>query len=131
MPDLEALNSTYREKIVAHLERHPDAVLFLLTDSSGVLNDYQQQYGDRLIVSPCQRTDSNTGLHYQERDRPEDLANEVIVDACLAARCDAFIGNGFSNVSQTILHLKEWAADQCILCGYNMLNEPNLYLHEW
>ena len=131
MPDLEALNKTYHVKIKAHLEQHPDAALFLLTDSSRALNEYQQQYDDRLIVCPCQRTDSKTGLHYQERDRPEDLANEVIVDAYLAARCDAFIGNGFSNVSQTILHLKEWAADQCFLCGHNMLNEPNFYLHEW
>lgn len=131
VPDLEALNRTYRAKIATHLERYPDAALFLLTDSSRVLDEYQQQYGDRLIVSPCQRTDSKTGLHYQGLECPEDLANEVIVDAYLAARCDAFIGNGFSNVSQTILHLKEWETDRCFLCGHNMLDEPNFYLHEW
>ncbi len=131
VPDLEALNKTYQTRITTYFEQHPDASLFLLTDSSRVLHEYQQRYGARLVSSPCQRTDSNTGLHYQKNDRPEALANEVIVDAYLAARCDAFIGNGFSNVSQTIMHLKNWAAGQAFLCGHNMLNEPNFYLHEW
>lgn len=131
IPDLEALNQTYQARVKAYFEQHPDASLFLLTDSSRVLREYRQRYGAKLISSPCQRTDSNTGLHYQENDHPEGLANEVIIDAYLAARCDAFIGNGFSNVSQTIMHLKDWEAGQAFLCGHNMLNEPNFFLHEW
>lgn len=131
VPDLEALNRTYQAKIKAYFEMHPDATLFLLTDSSRVLSEYRLQYGNKLIVSSCQRTDLKTGLHYQECGCPEELANEVIIDAYLAARCDEFIGNGFSNVSQTILHLKTWKSGQYSLCGNNMLDEPNFYLHEW
>jgi hypothetical protein len=131
VPDLQALNRTYRENIEAHLKHHPDALVFLLTDSSTVLEEYQRRYGDKVITTRCRRTVSKTGLHYQALDHPEALANEVIIDTCLAARCSAFIGNGFSNVSQTVLHLKPWEADQCFLCGHNMSYEPNFYLHEW
>jgi len=131
VPDLEALNRTCQARIKTHFNQHPGTSLFLLTDSSRVLHEYRKRYGTRLIASPCQRTDSNTGLHYQKNDHPENLANEVIVDAHLAVRCDAFIGNGFSNVSQAIMHLKNWETGKTFLCGHNMLKEPNFFLHEW
>jgi hypothetical protein len=36
------------------------------------------------------------------------LGREVVIDTFLAARCDAFIGDGASGVSQAVTRLKHW-----------------------
>ena len=47
-------------------------------------------------------------MHYAGHDGRK-LGEEVVMEAFLAARCDAFLGNGASNVSTAIRHLKDWA----------------------
>ena len=55
----------------------------------------------------------------------------VVMDAFLAARCDAFLGNGASNVSTAIRHLKDWAPGSFELIGPDFLALPNQMLHRW
>ncbi len=132
IPDLNALSNTYHLEISHRLQHYPDTQIFLLTDSSKLMDTYIEKYGQsRIISTDCTRTASTTGLHYQEPSNPEILAREVIVDTYLATRCAAFIGNGYSNVSQTILHIKIWEPGQTHICGKNMLHETNFYLHDW
>ena len=59
------------------------------------------------------------------------LGEQVILDAWLAARCDFFLGNGGSNVSVGIRHLKDWRPGTFFLIGPDFLGERNLTLHNW
>ncbi len=54
-----------------------------------------------------------------------------MVDAYLAIRAKAFIGNGFSNPSLMVRHLRTWPEDHVKLIGPNMLHLHNVFLHRW
>ncbi|HFD80811.1 MAG TPA: hypothetical protein ENK05_10555 [Gammaproteobacteria bacterium] len=132
LPDIEQLHDSFHENIRLALDKHEPSSLFVLTDSSQLLDEFKRKYrGIPVIHTDCTRTDSSTGIHYQKLPQPERLAHEVIMDTYLAARADAFIGNGYSNVSLAISHLKDWAPGRCVLCGGNMSTEPNFFLHDW
>jgi hypothetical protein len=47
-------------------------------------------------------------LEWQTHIDGRRLAIEVIFDAYLAARCDAFVGDGASGVSNAVCRLKAW-----------------------
>jgi hypothetical protein len=99
--------------------------IFLLTDSSAILAQYQQRYGSRVVSTDCLRTESRTGLHYTGQPDKRRLGAEVLRDALLAARCDRFIGIGSSNVSCAINHLKEWTPGTTVLLGPLMTDRQN------
>ncbi len=118
---LGKINEQYHSLIEAHMSRISNSLIFLLTDDNTILEEYQHRYGDNLIHTDATRSSSGLGVHYQRDSSPTELGMEIIIDTYLAARCDYFIGNGLSNVSSTILHLKEWHPDHCILLAYNQL----------
>lgn len=130
-PELYEVNKAYHEIINNYLMHNPTSYIFLLTDSLEILSEYQYRYPERLIYTDCTRTDGKTGVHYQNLSSGRKLGLEIIRDTYLAARCNYFIGNGRSNVSSTILHLKEWSSEQYFMLSDNMLFEPHLFLHEW
>lgn len=127
---LHEVNKTYHAKIAEFLEAVRCDTIFLLTDSIGVINEFTARYGEKLVYTDCVRTDRDTGVHHQPRANPQETGIEVVVDTYLAARCVCFIGNGHSNVSTSILHLRDWKDDEYALIGENMLMQPSFLLHQ-
>jgi hypothetical protein len=62
-------------------------------------------------------------LAYDHSLNGETLAREVLEDAFLALRCDAFLGDGASGVSNMIAALSNWPAGQVTLL------RKNVYVH--
>jgi hypothetical protein len=131
MGDLDAVNGEYRRAIEEFRSRLGTRRIFLMTDDSRLRDFYLNNYGDDVICTDCQRTDCTEGVHYQSGRNRRQLGSEVMVDAYLALHAKAFIGNGFSNPSLMVSHLKVWPKDHVRLIGSNMYHLPNLFLHRW
>jgi hypothetical protein len=129
-PQMERLNEQYERFIAELLARRPELSIFLLTDSETVLEQYRQRYGSKVVCTDSTRTRSNVGLHYQGLSG-HTLGMEVLADACLAARCDYFIGSGPSNVSTAVHHMKDWGPGAYGLIGPVPILQRNLFLHDW
>ena len=102
-----------------------DGAIFLLTDVEDAADTFRARLGDRLIVLPRQRL-AHGGQFDVGLDRGQDLAllaNEVIEDAYLAAKCDCFLGDGASGVSCTVTALKDWPEGHVRLLRRNVFNE--------
>ncbi|EPR13824.1 O-fucosyltransferase family protein [Ruminiclostridium papyrosolvens] len=113
---LHELNKLYPAKISAYLKVSPDAHIFLMTDCKDILSEYKNIYGDRLINTDCKRVFKNGGgVHFQEYVNNKLKGIEIIRDTWLAAKCDYFIGNGFSNVSRAVCELKDWQTQNVTL----------------
>jgi len=128
--DLELVNQQYQHRIEKMLQDDPAMGIFLLTDSEHFAREYRQKHGDRVLLADVARSANDTGVHYAGHEGRK-LGEEVVLDAHLAARCDAFLGNGASNVSTAIRHLKDWAPGTFELIGADFLASPNLMLHRW
>lgn len=127
---LEKINKSYKGAIREHLSKHKDAGIFLITDSQLVLDEYKKLYGDKLVYTDCSRSSNDTGVHFMSHASREKIAREVIMDVYLAARCSHFIGNGRSNVSTSVLHLRNWKTDEVTLFGNSILEEVNFFLQK-
>lgn len=103
--------------LIARFSSAPGTRLFLLTDDANAARQFTLRYPGRVVSTDCLRSSTGRGLHYQREHDRRRLAAEVIVDTYLAARCDAFMGLGPSNVSCMILHLKNWPKDRCAILG--------------
>lgn len=128
-PELHSINEQYITYVEKFLDSHPDMAIFLLTDSVDILDIYKKRYPGKLIYNDCLRSKSDLGVHYHQHDNRKRMGIEIIKDTYLAAKCDYFIGYGGTNVSTTILHLKDWQQDEYVLLGENRLFEPHLFLH--
>ncbi len=122
MAELDTLNATYFDAIA---KENPEARIFLLTDDERWLARFQLKYGDRLIVTESLRAQSEQGIHYTRLDAGARLGDEVMIDAYLATRAQAFIGNGRSNVSAMIAVLKAWPEGTSTLLAPSQLFERN------
>ena len=127
---LADINASYFARIDERIDSHPQLSIFLLTDSEHFLLDFRRRYGSRLLHSNCMRTATTTGVHYAGHPGPR-IAEEVILDTYVAARCDFFLGNGASNVSTAVRHLKDWAEGTYSLLGKDHLSLRNMFLHQW
>ncbi|UFS72425.1 tetratricopeptide repeat protein [Geomonas sp. RF6] len=114
-PNLERLNALYPPYIDRFLASHPEARLFLITDDDTLLARFSGRYGERIIHGDAVRTANGQGVHYQHGTSRYRLGKEVLVDVLLALRCDAFIGNGLSNVSCAVAQLKDWQGRSTLL----------------
>ena len=130
MRDLALVNAQYQQRIEKMLQADPALGVFLLTDSEHFAREYRERYGDRVLAADVARSADATGVHYAGHEGRK-LGEEVVLDAFLAARCDAFLGNGGSNVSAAIRHLKDWAPGSFELIGDDFLTLPNTMLHRW
>lgn len=125
-PDMEATNA----RLAAALDAgDPSWPILLLTDDARCLARMKARYGARLLATDCQRTHTDEGLHYLPGTDPVRAGREVLIDACLALKARAFIGNGRSNVSAMIAVMKDWEPGSCTLIGRSMLLERNLHVH--
>lgn len=127
---LGQINAAYATRIDQILKVNPGLSIFLMTDSEHVVAEFTARYGDKVAYTDCQRGKGQTGVHLE--GHPGILMGEqVILDAYLAARCDFFLGNGSSNVSTGIRHLKRWDKGTFFVIGPDFLGETDLSLHEW
>ena len=98
--DLHSVHAMYQQHLMrAMRELGPSTRVFLLTDWAPAEAEYRARLGSRLIVARRATTSEATGLHFQAGRSGRQLGEEVLVDVLLAARCTAFIGLGYSNVS--------------------------------
>jgi hypothetical protein len=117
------------DEVKSQLASEPGLSIFLMTDDLAVLEQYMTSFPGRVITTDCIRTDNATGVHYQAGGSRRKLGIEVLIDVYLAARCDRLIGLGFTNVSNLILHLKQWPEGSTRLCGTIIHYRQNLLLH--
>ncbi len=112
-----------------YLSSHPEASIFLLTDDERIKDKVCNQYGRRVIMTECTRASDDVSIHVQEYYGydPYTLGREVLIDTYLAAKCDHFIGMGWSNVACMISHLKDWPPGSCVLLGDSMHSARLLY----
>jgi len=128
-PNLARLNALYHREIERYLLHTPQARLFLITDDKEILSSYLARYRNRLVHTGATRTGTAQGVHYQSHASRYRIAEEVIVDALLAARCESFIGNGLSNVSCAVAQMKAWSPGNLRLLGARLdrLRQITLY----
>ncbi|MBM3532190.1 MAG: hypothetical protein FJX60_04040 [Alphaproteobacteria bacterium] len=116
----------YFPAVDAFLSYSPTGKVFLLTDLTRCVEEFAARYGDRLRTLPAHRL-----VDAREADigfRPgidlKAVADEVIVDAYVALRCDEFIGDGASGVSCSIGYMKKWPNGAFRLMRESIILEP-------
>ena len=101
----------YFPGVDSFLHANPTGSLFLLTDLERCVDIFRARYGQRLRTVSATRLahESEIEIRFKAGVDLKAAAEEVIVDAYVAARCDAFVGDGISGVSCAIGYLKHWA----------------------
>lgn len=113
------LNELYKPHIWDYIVRYNVRHVFVITDSQKIFRQYKKLYGKNdMMIYPdskkrlFQPRIQTCLLDYpNKRHKGVELQKdtiEIIKDTCLAAQCDFFIGNGYSNLSNTVLRLKDW-----------------------
>ncbi len=113
------LNEFYKPRIWDFIVRYNARHIFLITDSKKMFREYKKLYGKNGLLM---YTGSKKELfrprimtclldYPNKRHKGVELEKdtiEIIKDTYLAAQCDFFIGNGYSNLSNTVMRLKDW-----------------------
>jgi hypothetical protein len=131
IPDLGALIQEYHTHIDRAMREMPGCRIFLLTDSTPMLEAFRRRYGDRVVTAQCQRSATRWGVHHDPAytgDRRR-LGVEVLKDALIARACDRFVGLGGSAVSAMISILRDWPPGTCTLIGPDMHLGPSIELY--
>lgn len=129
--NLDELNRQYKQVVDRYLASSDFRHIFLMTDDSRLLDFFRQTYGDKVITTECQRTNSTKGVHHLAVPDRRRLGTEVMVDVYLAARARVFVGNGTSNPSLFVRYLKDWPDGAVNLIGGNWFHKPNPVIHAW
>lgn len=130
-PNVYAQSSEIPSIVDTYLEHYPELRLFLLTDSTEVIDEYAARYGDRIFSTDCARADSIVPVTWRESESRRRLGVEVIKDTHIAAACDMFIGHGGSSVACMVACLKSWPDGACRLIGDNVKTRRNWLIHDW
>lgn len=123
--NLPRLNKRYHKKIETFLNRYDIKKILVITDSQDILEEYKERYGSLILSTNASRSKSNTvygATQVENYMNRKSKGVEVLVDTYLAAKCDYFIGNGYSNVSFSVNRLKDWPESHIVLL-YNTLKE--------
>ncbi len=113
------LNEFYKPYIWQYIVKYNARHIFVITDSKKIFRQYKKLYSinDMLIYTdskkvPLQERIATCLLDYpNKRHKGVELQKdtiEIIKDTYLAAQCDFFLGNGYSNLSNTVMRLKDW-----------------------
>ncbi len=113
------LNEFYKPNIWQFIVKYNVRHLFLITDSNAVYKQYKKLYNknDMLICTdskkvPLKERVPTALLSYpNKRHKGVELVKdtiEIIKDTYIASKCDFFIGNGYSSLSNTVLRLRDW-----------------------
>jgi hypothetical protein len=95
-------------QVKAQLAAKPGQSVFLMTDDFLILQYYLSAFPGRVISTDCIRSSTDQGVHYLPAPSRGQLGIELLRDMYLAARCDRLLALGSTNVSNFILHLKQW-----------------------
>ena len=104
--------------------------LFLMTDDESLLSVYRQTFGERLITTDSQRSNSEMGVHYNPNSNKRSAGREMLVDMLIAARSTCFIGLGLSNPSQLICYMADFEPENYVLFGESRLKQFNTHLYK-
>jgi len=113
------LNEFYKPRIWDFIVRYNVRHLFLITDSNKAFRQYKQLYGkkDMMIYSDSKKRPFEVRIatclldYPNKRHKGVELQKdtiEILKDTYLASQCDFFIGNGYSNLSNSVMRLKDW-----------------------
>jgi len=97
---------------------------------TALLDVYKSEFGDRLVLTDCQRCDTEVGVHYDESTNKLQAGREMLIDMLVAARASCFIGLGLSNPSQLITYFGSFSDGNYILFGENRLKQFNTHLYK-
>jgi hypothetical protein len=102
----------YVEAAERYLRAHPDAGIYLITDFAPAVAYFGQHFGERMTTREVMRVQrvEDQSIEFRTQHDGVVLGDEVLLDSFLAARCDAFIGDGASGVSIMVGRLKDWPA---------------------
>jgi hypothetical protein len=119
-------NELYHSEIRKYIEKYNIKKIFLLTDSEATKKEYQELYGSMLLFTDCKRIQEDDVISQMENPMIKRRRGiEVIKDTFVAARCDFFIGNDFSNLSHAVTRIKDWT-DRSVKLLY-WLNKKRKY----
>lgn len=113
------LNEFYKPRIWDFIVRYNARHIFVITDSPKLFRQYKKLYSRNGLLM---YTDSKKELfqprvmtclldYPNKRHKGAELRKdtvEIIKDTYLAAQCDFFVGNGYSSLSNAVMHLKDW-----------------------
>ncbi|HLG90516.1 MAG TPA: hypothetical protein VKZ79_25395 [Alphaproteobacteria bacterium] len=119
--ELLDVNAQYFD-IVDRLLAEQPASIYLMTDTTTVIDAFRARYGDLVFVTNAQRTADDTGIHYNAKADRVELGVDLLSDVLLATRADRFVGNGRSNPSCMVWNAKAWppgSAELIVPCFYD------------
>lgn len=106
MGDMRPVHAAYHSEVDRRLEAlGKDTRVLLLTDWQPAADQFRTRYGSRMIETAALRTAGTVGLHFHDNRDGLKLGREVLIDALLAARANALVGLGWSNVSLYMAYL--------------------------
>lgn len=120
-------NQLYHSEIKKYVEKYNIKKIFLLTDCEDTLKEYQKLYGDKLLYTACKRLRKEEENFKMENPMiKRRIGIEVIKDTYIASKCDFFIGNEFSHLSQAVTLIKDWTDKNSMLLYwlYNKFKYP-------
>lgn len=126
---LSRFNKRYHTAIEKCIRKYGIKKILLLTDTEDILKDFKKKYGDMVVSTDCRRghlNDTSNAAHLQDYSNKRRKGIEIIKDTYLGAKCDFFIGNGYSNVSYTVYRLKDWPEDHILLFFRSLKEERKL-----
>lgn len=129
--NLAKTNESYFDAVDRLISKHPNAQIFLLTDDQNQFQKFTSKFGPLVCATACRRTSTGKGIHHSADISGRNLGEEVMLDVLIAAKCDFFVGNGASNVSTSILHMKDWPSEKVVLLDRNYLLQEHFSLHKW
>ncbi len=127
---LGIINEQYFERVDEACREYGSERLFLMTDDEAILEAFRDRYGARLAYTACERGADTAGVHLQQGPGATQRGIEVMVDVYIAARGTCFIGNGYSNPSVMVKHLRDGLGRPSQLLAGNLHHEFNTLLHE-
>ncbi|MFQ5487238.1 MAG: hypothetical protein ACE5ET_02180 [Gammaproteobacteria bacterium] len=127
---LGIINEQYFARVDNACREYGGEHLFLMTDDKAILAAFRDRYGARLVYTACERGADTAGIHMQQGPGAIQRGIEVMVDVYIAARAACFIGNGYSNPSVMVRHLRDGMGLPSQLLAGNLHHEFNTLLHE-
>jgi len=129
---LRSINDTlYDDAVARHLAALPDGRILLITDDQDELDRFRARYGPLVLSTGALRARGGAGVHQSQVADGHRLGRDVMVDTYLAVRCDRFVGNGQSNLSAMMPHLKTWPSGHCELVVPSLLHSSNTRVFRW
>lgn len=96
--------SRYTDAADQFIQKHPDAKVFLASDSTQAVAYFQKHYKERLVTTPAFRSTGRKGVHKSGEDG-QKIGNEIVFDVECLSKGQHFIGYKESNVYFWVCHL--------------------------